>query len=81
MSFECTVVEYIPFERIAWKGKCGDVDMYHAWLLGPCDEGCRIVTESTQRGGLRWLTGKFVAKQVASHHQQWLYQLCEQAKG
>ncbi|OIN26865.1 SRPBCC domain-containing protein [Vibrio barjaei] len=81
MSFECTVVEYIPHERIAWKGKCGDVDIYHAWLLSPCDNGCRIVTESTQRGGLRWLTGRFVTKQVAAHHHQWLHLLCEQAKG
>jgi hypothetical protein len=80
MHFECTVVEYEPFERIAWRGKTGGVDMYHAWLITPCTQGCHIITESTQRGGLRWLTGLFVKKQVNAYHQHWLETLAAQKK-
>jgi hypothetical protein len=68
MRFECTVVEYDLFERIAWREKTGGADMYHAWLISHCTQGCHIVTESTQRGGLRWLTGLFVKKQLDAYH-------------
>ncbi|MGV2986765.1 SRPBCC domain-containing protein [Vibrio sp. E150_011] len=77
-QFNCTVVEYTPFERIAWRGKTGDVDMYHAWLLSPCSKGCRVLTESTQRGGMTWLTKRFVSKQVNAYHQHWLETLNKQ---
>jgi hypothetical protein len=33
------------------------------------------------RGGLRWLTGLFVKKQVDAYHQYWLETLAAQKKG
>ncbi|MGF1681760.1 SRPBCC domain-containing protein [Photobacterium minamisatsumaniensis] len=80
MNFDCTVVEYIPYERIAWRGKCGDVDMYHAWLLEPASNGVNIITETTQRGGLTWLTKYFTPKSITKHHQKWLEELRRQSK-
>lgn len=78
VHFDCTVVEYIPHERIAWKGKCGDVDMYHAWLIEPTDDGCVILTESTQRGGMTWLTKYFTSRNIHSYHRRWLDELKQQ---
>ncbi len=67
LHFDCTVVEYIDNQRIAWKGKCGGVHMYHAWVLQPTEEGCVVQTESTQRGGLTWLTRFFYTRDSAAH--------------
>ncbi|PSW21250.1 SRPBCC domain-containing protein [Photobacterium sanctipauli] len=78
MNFTCTVVEYVPNHRIAWRGKCGEVDMYHAWLIEPNDKGCRVITESTQRGGLTWLTRYFNTSRIASYHHKWLKQIQQQ---
>ncbi|WDZ72167.1 hypothetical protein PWW31_14715 [Vibrio harveyi] len=55
VDFHCTVVEYTLNQRLAWKGKKGGVDMYHAWVLEPTKTGCCITTESTQRGGMTLL--------------------------
>ena len=78
LHFECTVVEYIPNQRIAWKGKCGDVDIYHAWVIEPVEEGCLILTESTQRGGMTWLTKYFTGRNINSYQRKWLEQLKQQ---
>ncbi|WP_026960048.1 hypothetical protein [Aliagarivorans taiwanensis] len=75
LEYECTVVEFIPDDRLAWRGKCGRVDLYHAWLLYPTDEGCDIVTEITQRGGLTRFTAPLLSRRFSAYHQKWLRKL------
>ncbi|HHP0512974.1 TPA: SRPBCC domain-containing protein [Vibrio harveyi] len=81
VDFHCTVVEYTLNQRLAWKGKKGGVDMYHAWVLEPTKTGCCITTESTQRGGMTWLTKYFAPKQLRKYHLKWLEELCRQSHG
>ncbi|GDY25740.1 hypothetical protein AHAT_16300 [Agarivorans sp. Toyoura001] len=80
LSFECTVVEYQTHKKLAWKGKSGSMDMYHAWLLQENDNGCEIYTETTQRNGMTWLSKYFAPKHIHLYHQQWLDELQQQAK-
>ncbi|UPW17037.1 SRPBCC domain-containing protein [Agarivorans sp. TSD2052] len=77
-AFKCTVVEFTPHKQLAWKGKMGAVDMYHAWLIEPTSKGCRVITESTQRNGLTWLTKYFMSNQFRTYHRHWLEELQEQ---
>ncbi|GLR03184.1 SRPBCC domain-containing protein [Vibrio hyugaensis] len=79
VDFHCTVVEYVPNQRLAWRGKKGDVNMYHAWVLEPTNIGCNIITESTQRGGMTWLTKYFSQSSLKNYHRKWLEELCMQS--
>ncbi|MDK9758113.1 MAG: SRPBCC domain-containing protein [Pseudomonadota bacterium] len=78
---KCTVVEYLQNQRLAWKGKKGSIDMYHAWVLEPTKHGCCIITESTQRGGSTWLTKYFAPRRLRKYHLRWLEELCRQSHG
>ncbi len=80
LQFECTVVEFVPNKKIAWKGKSGGIDMYHAWKLDCQADGCSIITETTQRNGISWFTKFFLPKQINSYHQHWLEELQQQAR-
>jgi uncharacterized protein YndB with AHSA1/START domain len=50
MTIASTVKEFVPKQRIAWDGKGTGVDSYHAWLITPTPNGCRILSEETHRG-------------------------------
>ncbi|MCC4223811.1 SRPBCC domain-containing protein [Vibrio campbellii] len=78
---KCTVVEYLQNQRLAWKGKKGSIDMYHAWVLEPTKHGCCIIKESTQRGGSTWLTKYFAPRRLRKYHLRWLEELCRQSHG
>ncbi|UTZ27568.1 SRPBCC domain-containing protein [Vibrio campbellii] len=78
---KCTVVEYLQNQRLAWKGKKGSIDIYHAWVLEPTKHGCCIITESTQRGGTTWLTKYFAPRRLRNYHLRWLEELCRQSHG
>ncbi len=73
-----TVVEFIPNKRLAWKGKVGTADMYHAWILQPSNKGCKIITEATRRNGLTWLNKYIMSNKIHSHHRKWLRSIQEQ---
>ena len=78
---KCTGVEYLQNQRLAWKGKKGSIDIYHAWVLEPTKHGCCIITESTQRGGITWLTKYFAPRRLRNYHLRWLEELCRQSHG
>lgn len=78
LAYNCTVVEYQPLQRIAWKGRLGSTEMYHAWVIEPLEQGSRVITEATQRGGMTWLTRLYQPARMQAYHQKWLQCLTEQ---
>jgi len=47
---ETIVEECEPPVRLAWSGTGLGAAAYHSWDVAPTDDGCRVVTEETQRG-------------------------------
>ncbi|HEX6566716.1 MAG TPA: SRPBCC family protein [Chthoniobacterales bacterium] len=48
-----TVAEFVPNKRLGWFSTHVDgsgVRSYHAWLLIPVGDGCRLISESTEFG-------------------------------
>ena len=72
ITVNCRVVEFVANERIAWSGRAYGIDVYHAWILMPSDQGCRVQTEETQRGLLAGLGKGFLPNQMFKAHQLWL---------
>ena len=79
VDIESTVCEFVPGERIAWDGNAFGVHVYHAWLIRPTPDGCRILTEEVQRGiksrlaAIRWPT------RMSDRHGIWLERLRDNA--
>ena len=79
INVNCTVVEYIPNERIAWSGRVYGIDIYHAWVLDSLESGCGVLTEETQRGLLVVIGKRFLSDKIFNAHQLWLKCLEEKA--
>ena len=79
VSIDSTVTEFVPGERIAWTAKGFGVDAYHAWLLTPAPDGCRVLTEETQHGWLARLASFLMPGRMYRGHQLWLEGLNAQA--
>ena len=67
-----TVVEFEPPFRLAWSASALGSRGHHAWLLIPTRDGCRVVTEETQKGwGIRIIRVP-LRRGLLRQHQIWL---------
>jgi len=74
------VKEFIPFKRLAWDAKGLGLSTYHAWLLIPTSNGCKVVTVETQHGFLCRLGKLFTPNRTYNYHQIWLEGLKKKAE-
>jgi len=73
------VLEFVPYERLAWDGHVRGLNVYHAWLIKKTDNGCHVLTEEMQHGLLARLGKAFRPKQIEQMHQVWLKRLRDKA--
>jgi len=73
------VREFVPCSRIAWDGVAIGIDVYHAWVIEPHEEGCTVVTEETQYGVMSRLGAWLMPNRMSHFHQIWLENLARQA--
>jgi len=66
------VLEFVPYERLAWDAHGNGLDAYHAWLIQKTEQGCHVLMEETQRGWLNRLGNVIRPKRVEQQHQIWL---------
>ena len=79
VGIESRVAEFVPPHRIAWDAQGIGVDAYHAWLLEPAAEGCRVITEETQYGFVARAGKLVLPNRMFRGHQLWLERLREKA--
>ncbi len=79
VTIESRVLEFVPSERIAWDAHAIGVHTYHAWLIAKTADGCRVITEETQRGWVARLGGLLMPHRMYRFHQIWLESLRDQA--
>jgi hypothetical protein len=65
----------LALQRIAWDARTAGLLAYHAWLIVPTAQGCRIITEETQYGVLARLGTWLMPQRMYRSHQHWLEQL------
>ena len=81
VTVKTTVVELVPYERLAWKAfPVGGVG-YHSWVITPTAAGSHVVTEETQRGIVPSLGRWFLRGGLHKWHQRWLEGLARVAPG
>jgi hypothetical protein len=79
VTVESTVLEFMPYERLAWNGHATGLDSYHAWLIQKTDEGCNVITEETEGGGIARIGKALRPNHMEQQHQIWLEGLREKA--
>jgi uncharacterized protein YndB with AHSA1/START domain len=72
VRLDSTVLEFVPFERIAWDARGIGVDAYHAWVLSSVPGGTHVLTEETQHGWLARLSHVVMPGRMHKYHQIWL---------
>ena len=72
VNVETTVTEWVPNERLAWRGKTLGGTGHHGWVIEPTAAGCHVVTEETQRGIVPMLGQWFLRRGLLTQHQRWL---------
>lgn len=80
-DFESTVKEFEPNERLSWESVKKSIKGYHAWLIVPIENGCKLITEESQHGFLTFLEKTFQPKKLEKLHQIWLEQIKQKAEG
>jgi uncharacterized protein YndB with AHSA1/START domain len=80
VSIRSTVLEFVPFERIAWNAYGMGVDACHAWLITPTAAGSHVLTEETQYGWAARLGNRLFPNRMFHYHQIWLEELSKSAQ-
>ena len=79
ITIESTVLEFLPYERLAWDARGTGLDAYHAWLIQKTDQGSNVIAEETQRGWVARLGKALRPNRMEQHHQIRLEGLREKA--
>jgi hypothetical protein len=82
MDLELTPVmqEFIPKERMAWEVNTPKLKAYHAWLIIPTDNGCKLITPETQNGMLTYMQKIFLPNKLINLHEEWLLRIKSRAE-
>lgn len=80
VTIDSVIEEFEGPERIAWSATAFGLDVYHAWLIMPTPEGCKVITEETQNGFLARLAHLLQPGRMHKFHQIWLTSLEARAK-
>ena len=79
-DFDGTIREFVPFQRLAWETTNKKLNAYHAWLIVPTEEGCRVITDESQHGKLARLQKAFLPRKLQNLHDLWLAELKRKAE-
>lgn len=75
------VQEFLPLQRLAWRGTAPGGEAYHGWLILPQSGGCRVITEETQKGMVPSIGRFFLRRGLLREHQKWLEGLSRMSRG
>lgn len=80
LHLEPSIKEFVPNERLAWEVRRGNLTAYHAWVIVPTSDGCRLITPESQNGFLTYLQKVFQPNKLLKLHDKWLRLLKERAE-
>jgi DinB superfamily len=72
LRLEPMIKEFVPNERMAWEVQRGNLTAYHAWVIVPTANGCRLITPEAQNGFLTFLQKVFQHNKLLNLHEHWL---------
>lgn len=80
LNFTSTIKEFELDTRLSWESKKKSIQGYHAWLILPTPEGCRVITDESQNGWLTFFEKTFQGKKLKRQHDMWLSEIKKKAE-
>jgi hypothetical protein len=80
LHLEPVMKEFVPNERMAWEVRRKNLTAYHAWVIVPTANGCRLITLEAQNGFLTFLQKVFQPNKLLKLHDKWLRLIKERAE-
>ena len=77
LRIKTVVKDFVPFQRLAWRGGALGTQGYHAWLIERTAEGCKVITEEAQKGLIPFIFRVFLKRTIHRRHRVWLTRLEE----
>jgi DinB superfamily len=81
LKLQPVMKEFIPNERMAWEVRRKNLTAYHAWVIVPTANGCRLITPEAQNGYLTFLQKVFQPNKLLKLHDKWLKLIKQRAEG
>lgn len=75
MNFKSTITEFEPPHRLSWESEKRSIKGYHAWLIIPVENGCRVITDESQHGFLTFFEKTFQPRKLHRLHDTWLNEI------
>ncbi len=80
LKFQPVITEFLPYERLAWTSKIKSIQGYHAWVILPTTDGCRLITAESQNGFLTFMQKVFQPNKLLKLHDRWIQLIKERAE-
>lgn len=71
------VTQFEPPYRLAWHGSRAGSHGYHGWVIDPVNDGCRVISQTTQSGLLPSLGRVVIRRLLRRSQKRWLEQLAK----
>lgn len=75
-----TIKEFEAPYRLSWEATRKDIKGYHAWLIIPTKEGCKVITSESQNGFKAFLQKVFLPNKLRKLHDIWLEEMKKKAE-
>ena len=75
LDFTSYIKEFKPPFRLSWESNRKSIRGYHAWLIIPTAEGCKLITSEAQHGFMTLPQKVFVPNKLEGLHDEWLAQI------
>ncbi|OEK00192.1 hypothetical protein BFP97_01100 [Roseivirga sp. 4D4] len=79
-DFTSYVTEFDEPYRLSWESKKSSIQGYHAWLIVPTKDGCKLITSEAQFGFLTLMQKAFVPNKLRKLHDLWLAEIKQKAE-
>jgi hypothetical protein len=80
LNFESIIKEFAPNERLSWESRKKQIQGYHAWLILPTADGCKLITDESQNGWLTFFEKTFQPNKLRRLHDVWLAEIKKKAE-
>jgi len=80
LKLQPVMKEFVPNERMSWEVRRNDLTAYHAWIIVPTANGCRLITPESQNGFLTFMQRIFQPNKLLRLHDKWLRLIKEKAE-
>jgi uncharacterized protein YndB with AHSA1/START domain len=75
LDFTSTIKEFEAPHKLSWESDKKSIRGYHAWLIIPTENGCKLITSEAQHGFMTFLQKVFVPNKLEGFHDEWLAQI------